>query len=201
MRMDSGLKKQSILCEHALNLSNKRNPSATLIAFTWWVFNILIYFETICADMGGKWAFQRWKMNIWMYAESTPPISALIEIACKMWVTKSSFISLQTHWLIQHCHFLEVQDILIILVEQYESSEKMHLKFQRWLFLPILLVCKRSFWPTPAPCNLTRVYFSVGIPLCADGGTKRYAKNDMRLKKHAEPFLPISHGAALTLSA
>ena len=38
--------------------------------------------------------------------------SAPIEIACKMGVTKkTSFSRLQTHWLIQHCHFLEVQDI------------------------------------------------------------------------------------------
>ena len=52
----------------------------------------------------------------------------------------------------------------------------MHIKFQRRLFPPILLGVKGH------PYNLTRVYFSVGISLCADGGTTRYAKNDMRLK-------------------
>ena len=37
---------------------------------------------------------------------------------------------------------------------------------------------KFMFPPISPPYNLTRVYFSVGIPLCADGGggTKRYAK-------------------------
>ena len=56
--------------------------------------------------------------------------SAPIEIACKMGVTKSSFSRLQTPWLIQDCHFLEVQDISDHssgrnIYGHPESSEKM----------------------------------------------------------------------------
>ena len=57
--------------------------------------------------------------------------SAPIEIACKMGVTKSSFSRLETHWLIHHCHFLEVQDISdhssseTNIYGSPESSEKM----------------------------------------------------------------------------
>ena len=47
-----------------------------------------------------------------------------------MGVTKSSFSRLQTPWLIQHCHFLEVQDISdhssgTNIYGHPESSEKM----------------------------------------------------------------------------
>ena len=42
-----------------------------------------------------------------MYSTNSAPTG----IACKMGVTKISFSRLQTPWLIQHCHFLEVQDI------------------------------------------------------------------------------------------
>ena len=54
----------------------------------------------------------------------------------------------------------------------------MHLKFQRKLFPPIL-VCVKGHCD---PYNLNRMYFSVSIPLCADGDTKGYAKKDVILK-------------------
>ena len=62
----------------------------------------------------------------WKY----PFITAPIEITCKLRVTKSSFSCLQSLWLFQHCHFLEVQDISDHSSEtniygSYVSSEKM----------------------------------------------------------------------------